>query len=92
MDMDGNFVEQSEPTSSLGRPHRETRDLQSQDQGQQWKAKKERTVKLKVFEDVPKTGRQKSTTNFSTGQSQKLDIGQSKQVMIILSNLKNYLK
>jgi len=76
-DMDGNFAEQSEPTSSLGRPHGETRDLQSQDQGQQGKAKKDRTAKVKVLKDVPKKGRQKSATNFSTGQSQELDIGQS---------------
>ena len=76
-DMDGNFVEQSEPTSSLGRTHGETRDLQSQDQGQQGKAKKDRTAKLKVLKDVPKKGRQKSATNLSTGQSQELDIGQS---------------
>ena len=91
-DMNGNLVEESQPTSSLGLPHGETSDLQSQDQGQQGKAKKDRNTKLKVLKDMPKKASKTPQQTSALGNPMNWKLGNPKNVMIILRNLKNYLK
>ena len=91
-DMDGNLVEKSQPTSSLGLPDGETSDLQSQDQGQQGKAKKDRNAKCKVLKDMPKKASNTPQQTSALGNPMNWKLGNPINVMTILRNLKNYLK